>query len=288
MAETQGEPSADGGHPLPAIQHMLDKRVTDPEPGQIWRASWGDVADIGLVTQVEEPWIVIAPVGDDAEYAEPATVLADSSVLGFPITIWPQLAIRIPMAALEFHLGDVPEVPVATAGERRPFATGLADQQSRYRDALQQRWESMAEAAADVVPDASDVESGASVRDTLEGAGYVFDDLTEVVEVQAALSLWRGERAPTEPEAKAIGSRTGIPVDRWSGGIGVPAELVAVLNHPRYRRRIRQRAAATKASENAVHHGLHTAALARAARESGGQASERDRWAGFVDHELGL
>jgi hypothetical protein len=293
MIEDQDEASSTAGPgvPLPAMGKLLAGAVTDPASQQIWRGRWEDTAAIGVLIAVAAPWVLVAPIGDDPEYAEQNTVIVtDSAVLGFGFTIWPQLAVQVPMAALEVHLGDLPtEVVVKPPLDPEQDQRSATGQQGRYRLAVRERWRLIAERAAEVLPKRPS--DATPVRERLEAAGHSYDQLADAIGEEPALAIWRGERAPTAAEGSQIEAATGIAAATLPDAVTPPAAVVELLSHPKYRAGLSRKAERLNTTEGAVHRQIQDSALPTAARHgpvpAGGADSTRHRWAAFIEHELG-
>ncbi|HUF85128.1 MAG TPA: hypothetical protein VMQ81_11110, partial [Acidimicrobiia bacterium] len=92
-----------------AFASPYDPYRPDPRPGQLWRLEWEGTVALGVLTSVTERMVDVAPVGDDPEFADPATVIcAEPSPVGYPIGIWvgleravPRVVLDLPIAALQ-------------------------------------------------------------------------------------------------------------------------------------------------------------------------------------------
>lgn len=91
-----------------AFASPYDPDRPDPRPGQLWRLEWDGTVALGVLTSVTDGMVDVAPVGDDPDFADPATVVcAEPSPVGYPIGVWvgleravPQVVLDLPIAAL--------------------------------------------------------------------------------------------------------------------------------------------------------------------------------------------
>lgn len=92
-------------------------RSAQPEvaPGQLWRAVWEDVAMMGLVLDVEDGWVELAPLTTDLDYADPYTAILDPHEALFPTAcaVFAGLTTPLPVFTLQAWLGAADDSVVA-------------------------------------------------------------------------------------------------------------------------------------------------------------------------------
>lgn len=165
-----------------AFASPYDPYRPDPAPGQVWRLEWDSTVVLGVLTRVTDRLVEVAPLGDDPEFGDPATiVLVDASPVGYPIGVWVGLERAVPRVVLDLPIASLNTTDFELLMEmRRRLRRGIAlqahvhvgdplidpsdtsDPRIAYRLALEAPLARLAEVFAfvDAAPD---------VRDELEG-----------------------------------------------------------------------------------------------------------------------
>jgi hypothetical protein len=277
-----------------------DLQQIELEAGQLWRAQWEDVGLLVLLLDVDGSSCRAAPATVDPPVEDGSSVVLApaTTVLGEALTVWAGLARQLPLRVLDQPLDLLPPDVVAyvrsvAAGQTGPAPTGCRVG-SRIVSVLQPAAEARAElqddlgalAAASWLPQAhadAQLQPGKTgdLRDLLGDRpdlpalmGALDTPLPEV------LDIIRGRRAPTPAQVDALAGVTGQPAEALLASVGpLPGELVAEVDHPRWRPVVRRRARRTGQDEARARLELAYGTYALAARQTGPAAapSWRDR-----------
>lgn len=289
----------------------LRQRFGDPQGlevavGQLWRASWDDLTILALLVGVHPAAVTIVPVTVDPAGEDENSLILDakSTVLGQPVTAWAGLTRRLPLRVLDQLLDVVSDEIVAWCQRIQadrpatlPGGTRLGDRISsplepaaEVRAQIEDELELLAAAARLPVMDPS-----AERRNLLQLLGSNRDEATLRVLVATlgvslpeAVEIARGRRPLALEQAEALAPVTGHPVEVLLASVEpLPDELVAELDHPRWRPAVRRRA--DRAGRNETHARLEIAygTYAFAARQTGAATtpSWRERLARYLEAE---
>jgi hypothetical protein len=253
----------------------------EPEPGQLWRALWDEVARFVVVLHVDEGSADVAPVTVDPELATDDAHLLDAgeTAFGVPVAVWLGLHAPVPVRVLDRPVGSVHIAVDALrkAPQGRPILTPL-DERAMEEAVLQ---DDMDELAAVPAADAT------------------LQDLLSSVTVEAmktfgfppplALALRRGLRALTPEQAQTLAplAKT-TPAALLRANPPLPVDLVRDLDDPASREWVVRLAARQGEGEQAARLAAGYGAYALAARETGkGSIDWKSRIARYVQAILG-
>lgn len=252
-----------------AFDAPYDPDRPDHEPGQVWRLEWDGRVELAALIAVDADTVKVVPVGDDPEFADPATVVVagDESLLGYSFGLWVALEQTVPRVVLDLPLGSLPPSVAglvtqvrrslrttdplpsdARLGPALPDGAGLEHPVLAYRQELQRRVTALADVAslfdepapAPATPAGTAVETPPSFYRLERGGGQPRDAPTGV-----SGGLWRllterglADRAADElwlgRQDRVSLSRGRLPltpgeVSRVASLLGVPADEVAEM-----------------------------------------------------------
>jgi hypothetical protein len=289
----------------------LRQRFGDPQGvevavGQLWRACWGDVAVLALLVDAQPAAVMIVPVTVDppGEDENSLTLDAKSTVLGQPATAWAGLSREFPLRVLDQLLDVVADEIVVWCQRIQAGRPAAVPAGARLGERISSPLEPAAEVRAQL-EDELDLLAAASWlpvmdpaverRDLRQLLGCDRDEealrllvATLGVSLPEAVEIVRGRRPLALAQADALAPVTGQPVEVLLASVEpLPEELVAELDHPRWRPAVRRRA--HRASRNETHARLEIAygAYAFAARQTGAATtpSWRERLARYLEAE---
>jgi hypothetical protein len=289
-----------------------DLQRIELEAGQLWRARWEDVGLLALLLDVDGSscWAAPATVDPPVEDGSSVVLAPATTVLGEALTVWAGLARQLPLRVLDQPLDLLASDVVAyvrsvAAGRTGPAPTGCrvgnrivsvfqaaAEARAELQDDLEAlaaaSWLPQAHADAQLQPgNTNDLRDLLGDRPDLPALMGALDaPLPEV------LDIIRGRRPPTPAQADALAEMTGRPAAALLASVGpLPGELVAEVDHPRWRPVVRRRARRIGRDEARARLELAYGTYALAARQTGPAAapSWRDRVAqvAAADGDLG-
>ncbi len=262
--------------------------VDDPARGQLWRASWDDVAQLVLVLRIiGTGTAVVAPVTTDPPACDESSVVvsADLTMLGHTATLWGGLAMEVPFLVFDLLLGDLaPTVVdavehVAADGGAEMLPEGVSagtpvvspfDPAAEVRAELSDALERLRGAAW--APRA--LGSGKSLRELLRGRSDVpvlMEELTKALGLGLPdmLSILMGKRPVTPEQAPLVARVTGLTEEEVLSAVSpLPSGLVSELDRPRWRKALRAQRRSGE-SETAARLTVAYGTLALAARQTG-------------------
>ena len=262
--------------------------VHDPARGQLWRASWDDVAQLVLVIGITGTGTaVVAPVTTDPPACDESSVVvsADLTMLGHRATLWGGLAMEVPFLVFDLLLGDLaPTVVdavehVAADGGAEMLAEGVSagtpvvspfDLAAEVRAELSDALERLRGAAW--APQA--LGSGTSLRELLRGRSDVPALLKELTKALGlglpdVLSILKGKHPVTPEQAPVVARVTGLTEEQVLSAVSpLPSGLVSELDRPRWRKALRAQRRSGE-SETAARLTVAYGTLALAARQTG-------------------
>lgn len=239
----------------------------EPEPGQVWRLEWDGRVELAALVAVTADNVTVVPVGDDPEFADPATVVLDAgdSPLGYSLGLWVALEQVLPRVVLDLPLGALPAWATdLVAGVRRsirgssplpvdrrlgaplPRGAGFEHPVLAYRHEVQQRLTALAEvwslfdapepapprrvaAAAEAPPFYRLERAGGQQPGAAAGAGALWRILTE-----RGLADRAAEVLSLSRQERVSASRGRLPltpeeVSKVASLLGAPTEEVAAM-----------------------------------------------------------
>ncbi|MEU3516717.1 hypothetical protein ABZ770_15715 [Streptomyces sp. NPDC006654] len=269
----------------------LRERFGDPaqvelEGGQVWRARWEDVSVLVLVLDVGTHEVSAVPVTIDPQGEDENSVVVDGSRTAFDVdvTVWTGLASNIPVRVLERVVDawgeDLLECTVARIqGRSGPVAAGVREGLP-IRSAL----EPAAEVRADVADDLEylrrapglPVEEAGQPAETL--ASLLGDRLDLALLCNAlqlpqpqVMKLLRGKTPLSPDQIDTVASATGLAAEQIARMVRpLPADLVYLVEHPRWRSVWVRQAQRMGVSETQARLSGGYGAFALAARQTGG------------------
>lgn len=269
----------------------LRERFGDPaqvelEAGQVWRARWEDVTMLVLVLGVETHEVSAVPVTIDppGEDESSVVVAGPRTAFGVNATVWSSLASRIPMRVLERVIDawgkDLVELAVSrTRGRPGPLPPGVRDGLP-IRSALEPAAEMRARLADDL--ECLQHAPGLPVEEAGQSAGTLASLLGDQLDLRAlctalqlpqpqVMKLLRGKTPLSPEQIDTVASATGLPTEEIARTVRpLPADLVLVAEHPRWRPVWVRRAQRLGISETQARLSVGYGAFALAARQTGG------------------
>jgi len=213
---------------------------TQPTVGQIWRVRWEDTIELVLLVGVAGMTVRAAPVTEDLDYADEATVVlpATQCPLQVGLAVWLGLQRDLPTRVLDRAFGVVSQTwcEAALDGDEVMLERGsevvlALDLRHQYRAQLQDKLALLA--AAEWVP-AGDGTLGS----LFSGHDVRPRELANLLGIAtpAALSLARGELFVTAEQADALAGRLQLTAAEVMASNPLPPEAVCVLvDLPRHR-----------------------------------------------------
>ncbi|WP_406463143.1 hypothetical protein OH768_47035 [Streptomyces sp. NBC_01622] len=285
------------GGPQALSEAGLRERFGDPAQvelgvGQLWRARWEDTSMLVLVLNVESHEVGVVPVTIDPPGEDEISVVVAGSRTAFGVdaTVWASLASCIPMRVLERVVDawgeDLVEFTVMRArGQSRPVPTGVREGLP-IRSAL----EPAAEVRAALADDLEFLQHalGLPVEEDGQPPGTLaslLGDRLDLGTLCAALhlpqpqvmKLLRGKTPLSPDQIDTVASATGLPSAEIAQTVRpLPADLVLVAEHPRWRSVWVRRAQRLGVSETQARLTGGYGAFALAARQTGGEPAAWD------------
>jgi hypothetical protein len=287
MSDAQQVPARDharaaAGVTIPdAVRAAWSGAPPEPEPGQLWRALWDEVARFVVILRVDGNSADVAPVTVDPELATDDAHLLDAgeTPFGVPVAVWLGLHERVPLRVLDRPAGSVYIAIDALnkAPQGRPVVTPL-DDRAMEQAVLQ---DDMKELAAVPAADATLQNLLSSVTvEAMNTAGF---------SPPLALALRRGLRALTPEQAQTLAPIAGTtPEALLRANPPLPVDLIRDLDDPASREWVIRLAARQGEGEQAARLAAGYGAYALAARETGkGGIDWKSRIARYVQAILG-
>jgi hypothetical protein len=249
----------------PEVQQALQAAPPEPQPGQLWRARWGQVSELVALVRVTADIVEAAPVTLDVDYADEdaAVVPGSGSPLGVDTVTWIGLRRVLPMVVLDRFLGAWPVMSLMTA-TGYPIVNP-ADARAEYRARIEDELDILA--AARWAPTGT-----GTLADRLRAAGINAHRLVELLDLppQEALALLRGKLPVTAEQAETLAAVLTISVeDVLDANPAPPAEVVSLLDRPRRRPQVEALARRRGVSEIAARQSAAFGVWRLAARQVG-------------------
>ena len=253
-----------------AFDAPYDPDRPDPERGQVWRLEWDGRVEVVALVGVAADAVDVVPVGDDPEFADPATVVVAQaeSPLGYALGVWVALEQSVPRVVLDLPLGTLPtwaadlvsavrrsvraSLPLpadARLGAPLPEGAGLEHPVVAYRHELQQRLSALTDLwrlldapgpspapqppAAETAPPFYRLErTGGQERGRSTASGRLWQVLSE-----RGLAERAADELSLGREERVSAARGRLPltpgeVSRVAELLGVPADEVAAMVPP--------------------------------------------------------
>jgi hypothetical protein len=233
--------------PLARLDIPDGDRSRKPTPGDIWRLSWDQDDALAVVWKVEPEEVRVLPVVEPEDADEWSLLVgADENTLGTELGISVALSTSVSWAVLDAAIGSVDNIANLESlthafkrGDDAALHTGepiLHDGDERLVE-LEEVGDRFARFANIPWPPVSETIDAPDFETLLRILG---DHL-----VSRALAIARDGARPTDEEADLIASVTG----QRPTGAPITPELVSLLNRPRWKPVVRQRAAARGSGE---------------------------------------
>lgn len=276
--------------PAAMQQAFSAQSAPDPTPSQLWYLEWNGEGALVLVLAVRGLEVVVAPVvigGVDGD--ESAVRLhAAENPLGVDVVIWLGLETTVPLGVLFACSGSLDD-HIYESLVRHTRAGGVAigsaqDHRSLERAELASRLWRLSDAVPITAP-------GWSVRPLAE---YLRRSAVAATDVADKLSLSpsdftqvsRGTRRLSDSELVKLGQALDVaPEELISEPTSAYMNVAYVLQHPRRRRGLRDRAARVGQGEAQTRAAVAEQVLTMAARSSGSGQQDLD-WEQLIDDVL--
>ncbi|MFD8814006.1 hypothetical protein ACFV23_21540 [Streptomyces sp. NPDC059627] len=274
------------------------------EIGQVWRARWEDVSMLVLVLGVETHEVSTVPVTIDPPGEDENSVVVEGSCTAFGIdaTVWTGLTSSLPMRVLECVVDawgeDLVEFTVARVQGRSELIPAGVREGLPIRSAL----EPAAEMRAGLADDQECLQNapGLPVEEVGQPAGTLASLLGDRLDLKAlcaalqlpqarVMNLLRGKMPLSAGQIDTVAWATGLPAEEIARTVRpLPADLVLLAEHPRWRPVWVRRAQRLGISEMQARLSGSYGAFALAARQTGaGDADWEARLKQFLRDEDG-
>lgn len=245
-----------------------------PVRGQVWRARWEDTIELVIVLGVTDTTVRAAPVTEDPDYADEATVILPAAECPLDVDLAVGLGLQcdLPTRVLDRALGTASpawcEVALGDGDTTAARGTELVlgtDLRHLYRAQLKDNLALLA--SARWLPDGVGGLNAVLTSNSL-GPQEIVDILD--VGIPAVLSLLRGETPVTAEQAAILAGHIPLAVDEIMALNPVPpARMCGVVDLPRHRTQIDRLAAQRGISDVEAHRAAAYGSWALAARQTG-------------------
>lgn len=261
-----------------------------PAPGELWRLEFDGTAAPVLIAESSDTELVIWAVGEDAEFADAATVRLEANPLGLPLAVWTSLEYVVPRLVAERWLGDVPTPVMSrlttirdrmianepTGADGAAFGSDL-DPRLTYRQQLSEPLSRFAELNRQL--DEAVVET--SLRPLLDASGLRATHLRGLGFTSGEVEALRSDKLWLRPDEVA---RLAIASEEQAEYVAElapqpPIRLLAALHRPRRRAQV---------AEVAARYGIPDVVERRAAARGAWAAPMRTVGTGEPDWEAAL
>lgn len=278
--------------PAALSEEGLRERFGEPtsveiEAGQVWRARWEHLHLLVLVLAIDGREVQAAPVTIDPPAEDDHSLIVDgtSTVFGVDATVWAGLTTVVPVRVLDRLLdvwdketvcwatdtvrGRQASVPVGARQGHDPRSE--LDPAALFRAELADDLELLRQAPALPVenPGAKHRDLAAILGDKLD-LGLLCSSLN--MSQPQVMKLLRGQIPLTDDQVELIAHVTALPAEQVRAAVRpLPLELVATVEHPRWRQAWVKRAQRREVSEDEARRSAAYGTFALAARETGGR-----------------
>ncbi|MFB9905367.1 hypothetical protein [Allokutzneria oryzae] len=221
------------------------------EPGQLWRARWDEDRALVLVLSVEDRDVIAAPVTLDPPAEDDLCLVVDGArtVFGVPATLWAGLTGPIPIRVLDRPVDAWEQDVVHWAATAVPTPSDVVPPGTRRGTAVTSALEPAADVRAELedtlerlrlAPALPVVKPGDApiTLASLLGKGPKIELLRSALGLpqHEVMKLLSGTRPLTPDLAAVVAAETGLSTeDVTKAVLALPHELVAEVEHPRWR-----------------------------------------------------
>ncbi|UVS80553.1 hypothetical protein [Actinokineospora sp. UTMC 2448] len=264
-----------------------EPRSVQVQRGQVWRASWDDVSLLVLLLDVGDFDVTMAPVTLDPPAEDEHCLVLEprGTAFGVPVTVWRGLQAELPVRVLDAVLDQWADELVNAADQRLEADAGLPPRSRRGTPILSE-FDQAATVRAEILDDLDALRASPALPIESEGRStpslvnvladkFNFEGLmTALIPLgltQAeVMDIVRGYKPMTPAQALAVSESTGVDHELVSQAVRpLPADLVAKVQHPRFRAVWREHAARDNTDEAAAREAGAYGVLAMAARQTG-------------------
>jgi hypothetical protein len=262
----------------PEVVSAWNDITREPAPGQLWRVSWADEAEMVVLIALEGDTATAMPVTVDIDFADEQTVRVPSKMtsVGTPLAFWTGLLSQLPLFVLDRPVGQVEAHWFLPSDLNAAADDGSASRGEPVHDVIDRRTEYRARLIDTMVALSTATwvpEGTGQLGQQLVGAGLQPADVVALLSVgpQAALALLRGRLPVTPEQADVLAERLNVTsVDVLAANPPPPADLVARLNQPRRRPQLRALADRKSTDERSARLSAAYGTWRLAARQTGG------------------
>lgn len=249
----------------------------DPAAGDVWRATWDDIAQLVIVLAVDEDsdTVKVAAVGE-LDAADDESIPIDEQVLGWPAAALLAVQATIPIRTLDMLHGD--SVPLEAQDVAEPVVSAT-DLRALEHATFHENLAHLAEATW--VP----THATGSLTEQLRAMWPKPSQLALALDIgnTEARELIQGTRAPT-PTESALLAALGVEASRVAPP---PVNAIWAIDRPQFRQRWRDLARTSGVSEADYRWTAYTdGQFALAARRTGAGTSSRETWLGKISEVL--
>ena len=209
----------------------------DPEPGQLWRATWEGVTSLVVIAAPVGGRTVDVFAASAASIGDNTAFIADTAH-GLRPTVWASITDNVKLFTLEHRISDLTAAAQATLsvvaagnqpGEWAPISN-ILDDRSLARAELLESLHALA--TAEWLPDAQPTAN--SLDEQAAAAGFQRSQVADALGITPgdARRLMTGKRAPTDQELTILAELLGAEP---SVAVTLDDELVAGLDRPEFR-----------------------------------------------------
>lgn len=248
--------------------------VSEPRPGQVWRALWNDISSLVVVLDPSPTSVLVAPLFLDFDLE----IFEDDESTDFlgrrALVLWRHAETIAPLTL------DAPFGTVALSGSESIQPVEDADIEARMLEPLNElaRW-------------AKEGEGDGTLRDRLKNSGVTPSHVAAVLKIPLAVAarIFRGTRPVTPEEADALATMAPLTAaEILASNPTLPDQWHAELRAGEYRAPIRALARQRQKSDSEAWRSVAYGAYALAARQANGRAaaSVRARILSYIQSEL--
>lgn len=265
---------------------QTEDTTTDPNPGDLWLATWNDARVLVYVLSATAATFEVAAATAPITGNDHTVIVSEdqSPVAGAAVHIWANIHAGLPQRAFDHRLGSAPDllgqVTAATITPTASFPPITGDLDPRHEELARLEDDLATVASARWQPDAPvrlrDLINGIRPSSLANATGLEPGDADQVLD---------GLRELTLPQIDSVANRFNVPASAVADAARpvIDDEVVSLFDHPARTRKLRKRAAA---SGRTVPEEMYVVALPlmqQAARTTGHQ----DRnWEALIDDVL--
>lgn len=276
--------------PAALSERGLFERFGEPtsveiEAGQVWRARWEHVHVLAFVLAIHGREVHAVPVTIDPPAEDDRCLIVDgtSTAFGVDTTVWPGLTTMLPVRVLDRLLDVWSEETVRWATDTARGEQALVPAKARQGQGPRSELEPAALLRAELADDLELLRQTPTLP--VEAAGVSHLNLASILGDELDLGLLcsslnmsqpqimrilRGRFPLTDDQADRIARITALPAELIRSTVRpLPLELVATVEHPRWRTACAERARRRHVSEDEGRRSAAYGTFALAARETG-------------------